>query len=166
MPTTRRDLLLAALAWWPLARPRTAPAVAVSPDRIAEIEWHVVFLTNQQRIWRKLPPLEPSAALADIARGHSRDMLKRGFFDHRTPEGLGPEDRIARQGLRFTTISENIYSVEDGTTDAAELASNMVTAWMNTKVHRRNILDPGIHSLGVGVAATRRLVLATQLFAG
>lgn len=165
MPPTRREFILAVLASWPLALPRDAHALVVAPDRASEIEWHIAFLTNQQRIWRKLLPLQLSDALARIARGHSLDMRTRGFFDHRTPEGTGPRERIARQGLSFKTIAENIYSTPDGTADAAELASEMVAGWMNSTGHRRNILDPRFHALGVGVAVSERLVLATQLFA-
>jgi hypothetical protein len=105
-------------------------------------------------------------ALAAVARGHSQDMLTRGFFDHRTPEGLVPADRIARQGLRFTLTGENLYLVEGGIPAAAALASSIVSGWMNTKDHRRNILDPAFRYLGVGVAASTRVVIATQLFGG
>jgi uncharacterized protein YkwD len=166
MPTTRREFLFAVIAAGPLSGPRNAPVVEPAPDRVAEIEWHILFLTNQQRIWRRLPPLESSAALARIARSHSQDMLARGFFDHRTPEGIGSAERIARQGLKIATSAENIFLMKAGTSDAAELASVMVSGWMSAKGHRQNILDPAFRSLGVGVAASVRLVLATQLFGG
>lgn len=164
MPTSRREWLAVVLAAWPTALVRGARAAATKADRAAEIEWHIAFLTNQQRTWRRIPLLEASDALSGIARRHSGDMLARGFFDHRNPEGIGPADRIARQGLRYTHTSENIYRIKDGTTDPSEMASIMVTGWMDTKGHRRNILDPAFRVAGVGVAATDRVVLATQLF--
>lgn len=166
MPVTRRDCLFAVLTLWPLGRQGNAHAFAPRPDRVGEIEWHIAFVTNQQRMWQNLALLAPSESLAGIARGHSQDMLTRGFFDHRTPEGTGSADRIARQGLSFTVSSENIYLMRNGTTDAAELASIMVGGWMKTKAHRRNMLDPAFLYLGVGVASSERLVIATQLFGG
>ena len=54
----------------------------------------------------------------------------------------------------------------DGTADAAELASIMVTGWMKRRGHRRNILDPALRCLGVGVAISDRVVMATQLYGG
>lgn len=163
---TRRDCLAAVCTLWPFYRPRHAHALAMGPARVGEVEWHIAFLTNQQRMWQKVAPLAPSEALAGIARGHSQDMVARGFFDHRTPEGTGPANRIARQGLGFTVSAENIYLLRDGTTDAAELASIMVGGWMATKAHRLNMLDPDFLAMGVGVAVSGRLAIATQLFGG
>jgi uncharacterized protein YkwD len=93
-------------------------------------------------------------------------MLARHFFDHRTPEGLGPRERIGRQRVRFELCSENIYSITDGPSDPAELASVVVGGWMATAGHRRNILDPDFHYAGVGAAAAGRAVMVTQLFGG
>jgi uncharacterized protein YkwD len=56
--------------------------------------------------------------------------------------------------------------MQDATTDAAEMASLMVSGWMDTRGHRHNILDPDYTLLGVGVAVSGRQVIATQLFAG
>ena len=135
-------------------------------DTVAEIEWHIQFLTNQQRNFQKLRPFEVSRELSDLARAHSRDMLPRGYFDHRSPEGLSPRGRVEKRGLEFDLVAENIYSTANGGTDAAELASAMVAGWMKHEGHRRNILDPALKSLGVGVALSDNQVLATQLFGG
>lgn len=165
MLSTRREVLRTALAFWPLAR-LAATRPPAGADRAGEIEWHIAFLTNQQRVWHQLAPLESADDLAAVARGHSRDMLARNYFDHRTPEGIGPHERIGRQGLRYELSSENLFKMKDGTADAAELASIMVAGWMDTKGHRRNILDPALRYLGVGVAISQRVVIATQLFGG
>jgi hypothetical protein len=34
-------------------------------------------------------------------------MLRRGFYDHETPEGLTRGDRILRAGCPFAAYSEN-----------------------------------------------------------
>jgi uncharacterized protein YkwD len=166
MPASRREFLVFVLGSLPSAWPGDAHAAVAAAYGTAAIERHVFLLTNQQRTRHGLVALGSSDALAGIARGHSHDMLTRGFFDHRTPEGLGPGDRIARHGLRLTKFGENIYSITGGTADSAALASVIVTGWMNSRGHRRNILDPGFRTLGVGVAAGGRCVLATQLFGG
>lgn len=132
----------------------------------ADVEWHVLFLTNQQRGWRHLSRLTLSEELATVARAHSRDMLARGFFSHQTPEGLDPGDRLARAGLHLDTWGENLYSITDGPTDAAELAALVVAGWMDNRGHRNNILNPDFHRLGVGAAFKGRAAMFTELFAG
>ena len=164
MTVTRRALLLAAVAAWPCGRPASQRPPSAPADRAGEIEWHILFLTNQQRNWQKLPQFEASAELADVARAHSRDMLARDFFSHVNPDGLSPKDRAAKRGLRFKVIAENIFSTENGTTDAAEAASHILTGWMDHPGHRRNILDRTLRYLGVGVAVSETEILATQLF--
>ena len=73
---------------------------------------------------------------------------------------------MQKHGLAFAGVAENIYSTRNGTMDPAELASIMVDGWMNSAGHRRNILEPSLEYLGVGVAMSDTQVLATQLFAG
>jgi uncharacterized protein YkwD len=162
---SRRILLLTVATAWS-SRHAGPDSLPVADDRATEIEWHIRFLTNQQRLWQKVPPLEASPALADVARAHSRDMLARGFFDHISPEGRSPRDRVVGHGLTFALVAENIYSLLDGPTDATDVASRMVTGWMKNAGHRRNILEARLTQIGVGVAVSERQVVATQLFGG
>jgi len=166
MALTRRTFLLACLAPWPPARRSEARAADANRERAAAIEQAVLSLTNDVRAARRLAPLEPSFPLAGVARRHSQDMLDRGYFDHRTPEGLRSSDRIARSGLEFDATGENIYMVRDATSSPVNLASAMVKGWMNSRDHRANILTPDYRVVGVGIVATPRVVLATQLFGG
>ena len=166
MALTRRRFLLACVAPWPFVRLGEARAGDANRERAATIEQAVLRLTNDARAGRRLAALEPSAALAAIARRHSQDMLDRGYFDHCTPEGLHSSDRIARGGLDFDATGENIYMVRNATVRPADLASAMVKGWMNSRGHRANILTPDYRVIGVGIVATPRSVIATQLFGG
>jgi uncharacterized protein YkwD len=166
MALARREFLLALLAPWPLASLRAEGADEQLRERAAAIEQAIFSYTNLQRTARRLRPLDPSAELSAVARGHSRDMLMRAYFDHLTPEGMRSSDRVAREGLRYDVTGENLYMVKGGPTDATDLAAGMVRGWMNSREHRENILAPDYRFLGVGVAATPSIVLATQLFAG
>jgi uncharacterized protein YkwD len=163
MAVSRRGFMFAIAFAYPLGH-QAPPGSAAAADVAAEIEWHIRFLTNQERLWQKLATLELSPALADVARAHSRDMLARGFFAHVNPEGQSPKDRVLKQGLTYGLVAENIYSMRDGTTDAAAAASIMVKGWMKNDGHRKNILEPRLGQIGVGVAMSAREVLATQLF--
>jgi len=110
-------------------------------DPLAE----VVLLTNQQRQAHGLPPLAPEPLLARAAAAHSTDMATRQFFDHRNPDGLQVADRVTALGYRYATVAENIAA---GQRTPAEV----VTGWMNSPGHRRNILLPEITQIGVGYA--------------
>lgn len=109
--------------------------------------------------------LEPTLNAA--AQAHAADMLARGFYDHRTPEGTTPRQRTAAAGYRDTRlIAENIAK-------GAFTPSEVVERWMNSPGHRQNILRPRAGEMGVGVAfgeshdgSEHLEVLWAQLFAG
>jgi uncharacterized protein YkwD len=71
-------------------------------------------------------------------------MALRGYFDHTTPEGQQPWDRMDDAGVRgWTNAGENIaYGYE--TADAVQ------AGWMDSPGHRANILTPGFTHVGVG----------------
>jgi uncharacterized protein YkwD len=166
MALNRRAFLLACFACWPPPGRGEARATDATRERAVTIERAVLSLTNDVRTVRRLAPLEPSDALAAVARRHSQDMMARGYFDHRTPEGLHSSDRITRGGLDFDATGENIYLVRNATAGPADVASAMVKGWMNSRDHRANILTPDYRVVGVGVVATPHIVMATQLFGG
>lgn len=60
---------------------------------VSELERKVHNLINEQRIQRNLAPLVWDDNISNIARGHSQDMAARNYFDHDSPEGLGPSER-------------------------------------------------------------------------
>ena len=166
MALTRREFLLALprpLAARPAGEARAADA---SRERAATIEQAVFSLTNDVRTGRRLPPLDPSDALAAIARapqpGHADAGLLRPL--HARGAALVGPDCAGRPGLRRDR--ENIYMVKDAPTGPADLASAMVKGWMNSRGHRANILTPDYRVVGVGVVATPRIVSPRSCSAG
>ena len=117
-------------------------------------------MVNQVRAENGLAALAWDDGLAALARAHSEDMIKRGFFDHVNPDGLGPDGRADAAGISYYMISENI--------SAGDAAPEVIMdGWMNSPGHQFNILDPEATRLGVGVALGGELgVYWTQCFAG
>ena len=106
-------------------------------------------LMNAQRRGRGLPRLRASRDLRRAATRHSRDMLRRRFFDHAGPHGPTLAARLARVGFWPAVASENLgVAVPGAATPAA-----MVAAWMRSDPHRANILAPSFAHAGVGVVA-------------
>ncbi len=142
----------------------------------AALEGRVHALINSQRQQNGLLTLSYDPFLADIARGHSWDMVSRNFFEHMNPDGLLARDRGTAAGYpcirvvkggSYNGISENLfqgnrysayYSNAEGviasynwsTTD--EIAETAVSGWMNSPGHRQNILTPRYQLEGIGVA--------------
>jgi uncharacterized protein YkwD len=95
-----------------------------------------------------LPAMRRSPLLDRLSQEHAEDMLARSYSGHRTPEGLGPSDRAWAAGYGEGIgegIGENIVEQRFSVASALE-------AWLDSREHRRNILDPGCREMGLGVA--------------
>jgi uncharacterized protein YkwD len=141
-----------------------APAAAGTPtacqsshlspttENVRQVEQTVLCLLNAERTKRGLPRLRDDARLETAAGKHSTDMVRRGFFDHDSPGGSSPSDRIKDagylKGARGWSVGENIAY---GTGSYATPRS-IVEGWMDSPPHKRNILHRGFSEIGVGVA--------------
>ena len=119
------------------ADPARGPAAIEAAERtLAQATEHLRSLQHPDGHWRGL--LETNVTM------DAEDMLLRSYHGHRTPEDLGPSDRARADGYR-AGIGENIveqrYSVQEA-----------LDAWLGSPAHRRNILDPGIREVGLGLA--------------
>jgi uncharacterized protein YkwD len=124
-------------------------------------------LVNKSRAEQKLPPLVIDAKANEAARAHAADMLKRGFFDHNSPEGKTIQDRFIKAGgSRWRLTAENIARCTGCAMDAAQV-EEFHRGWMNSKGHRENILRKGLNQYGFAiVAAAGRPLYAVQTFNG
>jgi stress response protein SCP2 len=130
--------------------------VADEPDAGPAAE--VVAATNVERRRHGLPAFAVDARLGAAAQLHSADMLRRGFFDHQNPDGAQVWDRARTVGYPYRKIAENIAAGQ-------RTAVEVVTGWMDSPGHRRNILDGELHQIGVGhVTGGRYGALWTQVF--
>ena len=150
------------------SRPRRvlAPAVAVtgSPSfaEATEIERRAFEMTNATRLQNGLAPLLWDPALCRMARIHSENMVRGGFFSHETPDGLHLKDRAHAVGIpHFRVLGENI-AYNQGYDDAGAFA---VQRWLNSPGHRANILNSEFEQGAVGsFVASDGTVYLTQEF--
>jgi uncharacterized protein YkwD len=118
--------------------------------------------TNYVRTKNGLRPLVWNPELCILARKHSENMARMGFFGHETPEGMRLRDRARSAGIRgWRVLAENI-AYNQGFSDPGAFA---VERWMISPGHRANILDSGFEGVAIGsyVAADGRVYL-TQVF--
>jgi len=131
------------------------------PENLRQVEARTIDLVNGIRREHGLPALTERSPLTEVARAHSEDMVRRGYFSHVSPEKKDVADRVRADGLRYRRVAENIQ-MSRGTRDAAQSA---VDSWMDSESHRGSILDPGFVETGVGVAvAEDGEIYFTQVF--
>ena len=93
-----------------------------------------------------LSTLIGSIALRNAARSHTSDMLKRGYFEHNSPnEGFG---KRIRRYLDSPLVGENIA----WGTGSYGTAKGIVGLWMRSPSHRHIILMSSLHRVGLGIA--------------
>ena len=125
-----------------------------TPQRLDALTRQVLELTNAARArgqtcgrsaYPPAPPLASEARLGAAAQGHAADMAARNYFNHISPDGRAPKDRINAAGYSWRTIAENIAA---GQTDAQEV----VSGWLSSEGHCRNLMNAEYRELGVGLA--------------
>lgn len=141
----------------------TAPAKDEPSN--ADFELAVHREINAVREDQGLQKLEYNEDLASISRNHSQDMAARDYFDHTSPEGWGPSDRVAASDKVQCRVGENLYR-ESGysVSDPIIVAERTVEGWMNSPGHRENILRDGWSVEGIGIHVDGREVWVTQMF--
>lgn len=137
-------------------------AEAAAGGRVPECGGGKIFLTanekrmfdlhNRERSSRGLPVFCVDANLQAAAREHSEDMIRRDYMSHDT-KGRNETfyERIQRHGYEGLPVGENYVG---GNGKGGEPEAGM-RWWMNSKPHRRNILDPDFDEIGIGVATGR-----------
>jgi hypothetical protein len=89
-------------------------------------------------------PLRWNEALWVVARAHSLDMCRRGFFAHTNPDGLTPADRAEDAGVPFSPGENIAANLDPG---AAQFG------WMSRPTcrgHRGTILDARATEAAIG----------------
>lgn len=136
-------------------------AIAEADPDLARLETLMFGLTNSARQaelprWLGGPTVRWHAELAAVARGHSADMLKRGYVDHATPEGTTVSDRLNRHGIKFMACGENIGVVYGpaSLSDAGiyEIYDAFMRQPRRLTNHRGNLLNPIWTHVGIGIA--------------
>ena len=112
---------------------------------------------NAERATAGRPPLVLDPRLNEAAQGHAEDMLRRSYYNHDSPEGATPGDRVRKSGYNPHIVAENIAR---GPLTVGEAVDN----WMQSREHRANLLQPALRDLGVGIAVGRNSVGYTVLW--
>ena len=147
--------------------PLESPVVRLSPPlvpvRTAQLaEERALALINRTRRNAGLPPVSLARRLVRAARSHSQDMARRGYFGHKSPSHGGLARRLTKAGFgRSPLARENIAIGPHPDVAHSELC--------RSPSHLRNILDPHVSHVGIGVHRSENgpqaVFTFTQIFA-
>lgn len=122
----------------------------------------VVELTNKERKVQNLPPLKLNQKLNEAAQAKATDMFSHNYWAHVSPTGVEPWYFITNASYQYHHAGENLARDFSNPTD-------IVTAWMASPTHKRNLLDPRYQDIGVAVVDGYlngvETTLVVQLFA-
>ena len=88
-------------------------------------------------------PLTMNPILRCSSRLHSLDMFERDFFEHETPDGVDPFERMAEAGFVGSGGGENIALGQS-------TPEEVMVAWMESDGHCANVMRAAFDTIGVG----------------
>jgi len=108
---------------------------------------------NRMRLLAGMNALAVDPKLVEAARGHSKDMVEKGFFSHTSPV---PGKRRFTDRARLAGTTAGGENIAYGTSDPKG-ANRM---WFHSPGHFQNMFSPGYRRMGLGYHNRRW----TQLF--
>lgn len=116
--------------------PNSAPVQAAVPTG------GIMSILNQERAARGLPALREDARLSRASRLHAQDMVANDYFAHVGLNGSTLSTRARAAG--YTCVAAENIAIGQKTNAA------VMTAWMNSPPHRRNIMLSDTAEFGIG----------------
>ncbi|MCT4686020.1 CAP domain-containing protein [Vallitalea sp.] len=124
---------------------------------ISNEEQQLINLINESRKQNGLKALKADNQLSEIARIKSKDMIDNNYFSHNSPTYGNPFDMLKNFGIQYLSAAENIAG-NNSVQEAHE-------ALMNSPGHRKNILNPEVTHVGVGIQKGSKYgYMFTELF--
>jgi hypothetical protein len=103
--------------------------------------------TNSARESDNESDLTLNQELMEAAQNKANNMAQLNYWSHNTPSGKTPWTFITAAGYDYAAAGENLaYGFSSG--------SATVAGWMNSPVHRANILDTNYTNVGFGIASS------------
>lgn len=121
----------------------------------------LVNLTNKDRLSANISELKVNPLLEKAAQMKADDMATKGYFAHNTPDGKTPWYWLDRAGYKYSVAGENLAVNFEESVDVQ-------TAWMNSRGHFLNIMNPKYTEIGIatstGIYKGRTAIFVVQMF--
>jgi uncharacterized protein YkwD len=135
-----------------------------APNHINLTRENILWFTNYERVKAGLTPLLMNKALTFSSSKKNDDMIQYQYFNHtrKTNPPIGFDSFIDNEKYDFIKIGENLAMGDFST------SPEVVTAWMKSPNHKKNILDPLYSEIGIAVTLGtmngKEVILITQHF--
>lgn len=107
------------------------------------VEAQVLVAINNLRQAQGCQALTVASELNTAAQQHSSDMAYNDFYAHSGSDGSDSADRAEQAGYNWLSVAEIIAA-------GPEKVDDVMQMWMSSSNHRADILDCGMHEVGVG----------------
>jgi uncharacterized protein YkwD len=151
-PAARRAAALQASIAQVLATPCQNTNLTPTPANIALLRGAVLCLVNVERARHGEEPLRLDRHLEAAAESHGKEMLAENYFEHVSPSGETPVDRVRETG--YIPNSEVGYVVGENLawgTLSLSTPEAIVNAWIASPEHLANILEAKYQDTGIDV---------------
>ena len=135
---------LAVLIGLVLAMPAAAQSCA-APGNLSALVSGLAQGVNAQRGAQGLGALRADPALMQAAQSHACDIARTGRVVHQGSDGRNSDQRVRAYGFRTCLTAENLAW-------GFPRPEQIVSGWMGSAGHRRNILLARATHYGAGVA--------------
>ena len=131
----------------PVKSAATRPTEQPVQTDIAAAKQDIVDRTNALRKENGIAPLTTSDKLMQAAQVRADEMAAHTVYSHTRPDGQ-----------KFNTVTdcpymaENIHRIADWTLSEQTLAEQAVADWNTSTTHHKNMLNPKLSEIGIGLA--------------
>lgn len=108
-----------------------------------QMEMDMLEMVNKERILSGLSILVVDEKAREVAREYGKNMFENGYFSHIDLDGNDHSYRMEAGGVEFMMSGENLALSQD--------LESAHEGLMNSTGHRKNILHPFFHRVGIGV---------------
>ena len=132
-------------------------------DRLAE-------RVSKARAEHDLGTLRRETGLRGAARAHAMDMLQRDYTGHIGPAGRSATERVGILDRRFIGLTGENLAENVGIPAAAvagqvgPMALKLVSGFLDSPEHRKNLLNPDYTHQGIGAAAEGDRLIVVHVF--
>lgn len=111
----------------------------------------LVRSTNTERKKKGVASLSLNKKLSESAKTKCSDMVQRNYWSHESPGGTTVGGIISSTGLEYVKAGENLAA-------GFENAQAVISGWMDSPGHRRNLLDSDFTDVGFAVCKSLSFV--------
>lgn len=104
----------------------------------------LLIATNRERTMNNERALQLNAKLNAAAQLKAEDMFRQQYWAHTAPDGTTPWQWFEQVGYRYSSAGENLAK-------DFHSSGGVVTAWMNSADHRKNVLEGSYTDVGFAI---------------